>query len=67
MDKPQPHAVRAYGDLEALALTEPQVLTPLGFMIQASERPPGRLLAAIALTRDPAWLSQLAANSGMLE
>ena len=60
-------AVRGYRELEALPLVEPQVLTPVGFMIQASDRPSRTLEAAITVAREPAWLSQVAANSGTLE
>ena len=57
-------AVRAYRELEASPLNQPQVFTPVGFMIQASDRPSRTLEAAIALARQPAWLEHVAANSG---
>ena len=60
-------AVRGYRELEALPLTHPQVLTPVGFMIQASDRPSRTLETAIALAREPGWLAQVAANSGALD
>jgi len=59
-------AFRGYRELEALPLANPQILTPVGFMTQASDRPSRTLESAIALARDPAWLSQVAANSGTL-
>ena len=60
-------AVRGYRELEALPLTHPQVLTPVGFMIQASDRRSRTLETAIALAREPGWLAQVAANSGALD
>ena len=58
--------VRGYRELEALPLAAPQVLTPVGFMIQAGDRPSRTLEAAIALAREPHWLAHVAANSGVL-
>jgi DNA-binding transcriptional LysR family regulator len=60
-------AVRNYRELEALPLVEPRILTPVGFMIQSSDRPSRTLDAAIALAREAAWLSQVASHSGTLE
>jgi DNA-binding transcriptional LysR family regulator len=60
-------AVRNYRELEALPLVEPQILTPVGFMIQSSDRPSRTLDAAIALAREAAWLSQVASHSGTLD
>ncbi len=57
-------AVRAYRELEASPLCDPQVITPVGFMIQASDRPSRTLEAAIAMARQPGWLEHAAANSG---
>ena len=59
--------VRGYGELEASPLHQPHVLTPVGFMTQASDRPSRTLEAAIDLARDKEWLAQAAANSGLLE
>lgn len=59
-------AVRGYRELQALALTDPEVLTPVGFMIPPSERGSRAQEAALALAREPAWLAQVAANSGAL-
>ncbi len=59
--------VRGYRELEALPLSGPQVLTPVGFMVQAGERPSRTLEAAISLARESLWLGQVAANSGALE
>lgn len=60
-------AFRNYRNLEALPLIEPQMRTPVGFMVQASDQPSRTLSAAIALAQQPAWLEQVAANSGSLE
>lgn len=58
--------VRGYRELEALPLCSPQVLTPVGFMIQAGDRPSRTLEAATTLAREPHWLAHVAANSGEL-
>lgn len=58
--------VRGYRELEALPLMEPQVLTPVGFIVQAGDRPSRTLEAAIGLARDALWLAHAAANSGVL-
>jgi len=59
-------AVRGYGELEALPLADPQMLTPVGFMFPTGDRPSRTQLAALALAREPAWMAQVAANSGAL-
>jgi hypothetical protein len=52
-------AVQGYRELEALPLT-PDVETPVGFMMQASDRPSRTLEAAMALAAEPAWLRHAA-------
>ncbi len=59
-------AVRGYRELEALPLVEPQVVTPVGFMVQAGDRHSRTLEAAIGLAREARWLAHAAANSGVL-
>lgn len=59
-------AVQAYGELEARALTGPEVRTPIGFMVLTSERVSRTLEAALALAQDDAWLHHAAAYSGLL-
>lgn len=59
-------AVRTYRELEALPLSSPEVLTPIGFMTHAVARPSRALEAALALARDGAWLRHVAAHSGQL-
>ena len=59
-------AVRGYSELEALPLAAPVLLTPVGFMIPPGDRPSRTQEAALALAREPAWLAQVAANSGAL-
>jgi DNA-binding transcriptional LysR family regulator len=56
--------VRSYGELEALPLVGPQVLTPMGLMAQRSERPMRAVQAALELARQPEWLAQVHALSG---
>lgn len=59
-------AVRAYRELEARPLTEPEVRTSIGFMVQRAERPSRHLEAALTLAQDAAWLRHAAAHSGLL-
>ncbi len=59
-------AVRGYRELEALALTGPEVRTPIGFMSHAAARPSRALEAALSLAQDGAWLRHAAAHSGLL-
>lgn len=59
-------AVRSYRELEALPLTSPEVLTPIGFMSHAAARPSRALEAALSLAQDGAWLRHAAAHSGLL-
>ncbi len=59
-------AVRGYRELEALPLVQPEVLTPIGFMVVESDRRSRTLDAALALARDPEWLAVAAAHSGLL-
>lgn len=59
-------AVRGYGQLEALPLSEPEVRTPIGFMSHSGPKPSRALEAALILVQDGAWLRQAAAHSGLL-
>jgi len=59
-------AFRNYRELEALPLVSPQMLTPVGFMVQGSDHPSRTLSAAVAFARQSNWLEQVAANSGSL-
>lgn len=59
-------AVRAYRELEARPLVEPDMRTPIGFMVQTKERHSRPLEAALVLAQDAAWLRHAAAHSGLL-
>ncbi|MCA3237457.1 MAG: LysR family transcriptional regulator [Curvibacter sp.] len=59
-------AVRAYRELEARALTDPEVRTPIGLMVQTREQHSRPLEAALTLAQDAAWLRHAAAHSGLL-
>lgn len=59
-------AVRSQGELEALPLVEPEMLTPLVFATITHARPSRALQAALALAADPGWLAHAAAHSGAL-
>jgi DNA-binding transcriptional LysR family regulator len=57
--------VRGYPELEALPLREPDVRTPIGFMIVKGTRESRALEAALALAADGDWLRRAAAQGGM--
>ena len=59
--------VRAYADLEAQALSGPEVSTLMGFMVQTEARHSRPLQAALSLAIDPDWLGVAAAHSGILQ
>ena len=60
-------AVRSYRELEALPLISPEVQTPIGFIMAATERTSRTLEAALALAGEEQWLRHAAAHSGSLE
>jgi DNA-binding transcriptional LysR family regulator len=60
-------AVRAQGGLEALPLVEPDILTPVGFIMLAQGRASHALQAALALAQDAHWLRHAAQHSGLLQ
>ena len=60
-------AVRAYRELEAHPLGSPDVHTPIGFVVLASDRMSRTLEAALTLAQDAAWLRHAAAHSGLLQ
>ena len=57
---------RGYGGLEALPLREPEVHTPIGFMVATAAPPTRALEAALTLAQDGAWLRHAAAHSGLM-
>ena len=59
-------AVRSQGELEALALVEPEMVTPVGFIHLAKAAPSRTLQAALALAREARWLEDVARHSGAL-
>jgi DNA-binding transcriptional LysR family regulator len=59
-------AFREQHGLEALPLIRPEMRTPVGFMVQASDQPSRTLAAALALAQEPAWLGQVTDNAGAL-
>ena len=58
--------VRHDRELEALPLTGPEVLTPIGFMSHGTARPSRALQAALAMALDAQWLAHAQAHSGLL-
>jgi DNA-binding transcriptional LysR family regulator len=59
-------AVRSQNALQALPLTQPDVLTPVGFIHLAKAEPPPVLQAALDLARSADWLRDLSQHSGAL-
>jgi DNA-binding transcriptional LysR family regulator len=57
--------VRGYTGLEALPLREPEVQTPIGFMIVGNVRESRALEAALTLAQDGAWLRHAATQGGL--
>lgn len=58
--------LRGEGALEALPLTGPDVLTPIGFMLAPGDRPTRTLQAALVMAGEVGWLGTAAAHSGRL-
>lgn len=58
--------VRGYEGLEALPLREPEVRTPIGFMVAKGARPSRALEAALMLAQEGVWLRHAAAQGGVL-
>jgi DNA-binding transcriptional LysR family regulator len=58
--------VRGRSGLEALPLREPEVHTPIGFMVAAGARPSRALEAALTLAQDGAWLRHAALQGGLM-
>ena len=59
-------AIRSQGELEALPLVEPAMMTAIGFMFLAKNSASRVLEAALALARDERWLQHAAQHSGSL-
>ena len=55
------------GGLQAQALIEPELRTPIGFMAATGAPQPRALRAALAIAADPVWLSDAEAHSGPLQ
>jgi len=59
--------VSGYGELEAVPLQAPEVLTPIGFMYAHAQRPSHTLKAALGLAAESAWADHVKAHSGSLQ
>jgi hypothetical protein len=59
-------AVRSQGELEALPLVEPEMVTPVGFIHLGKATASRVLQAALALASDAQWLREVARHSGAL-
>lgn len=59
-------AVRGYRELQARPLVDPEVRTPISFMVHASVRASRAVEAAQALAQDADWLRQAALHAGDL-
>jgi DNA-binding transcriptional LysR family regulator len=60
-------AIRSQGELEALPLVAPEMVTAIGFMHLAKNSASRVLEAALALARDERWLLHAAQHSGSLK
>jgi DNA-binding transcriptional LysR family regulator len=60
-------AVCGQGDLEALPLVEPEMVTPVGFIYLDKARASRALEAALGLAREARWLQHAAKHSGLLK
>lgn len=58
--------LRRYPELEAVPLSSPEVLTPIGFMFCGTDRPSRTLSAALEMAHDVTWLQHAGAHSGLL-
>lgn len=58
--------LRGYGELEAVPLSGPEVLTAIGFMFAFTDRPSQAVRVALDLARDPEWLAHLRSHTGAL-
>ena len=59
-------AVRSQGELEALPLVEPEMVTPVGFIYLAKARVSRVLEAALVLAQEERWLRDVGQHSGAL-
>ena len=60
-------ALRGYPELEAVPLIGPEVLTPIGFMFPASDRPSHTLRAALEMAADVDWQRHVRSHTGLLQ
>jgi DNA-binding transcriptional LysR family regulator len=58
--------LRGYTELEAVPLSDPDVLTPIGFMYGVTDRPSHTLRAALEMAQDPAWSHHVRSHTGLL-
>ena len=58
--------LHGHGELEAVPLTAPDVVTPIGLMYVGTHQPSHTLSAALRLAKDPVWAAHVKSNSGLL-
>lgn len=59
--------LRGHGELEAVPLVGPEVLTPIGFMFAQTDRPTRTLRAALDMARSPQWRQHVTSHAGWLQ
>lgn len=59
--------LRGYSELEAVPLSAPEVLTPIGFMYSFNDRPSHALRAALNMASDSMWLQHVVSYAGLLK
>jgi DNA-binding transcriptional LysR family regulator len=58
--------LRGYPELEAVPLSDPEILTPVGFMYAVTDRPSHTLRAALEMAQDPTWIHHVRSHAGLL-
>ena len=56
-----------YAELEALPLSGPEIVTPIGFMYAKTAQPSRTLKAALSMAGDPDWMAHVKAHTGLLQ
>ena len=59
--------LRGYSELEAVPLSAPEVLTPIGFMYSFNDRPSHALRAALNMASDSMWRQHVVSYAGLLK
>ncbi|MGI9134036.1 MAG: LysR family transcriptional regulator [Rhodoferax sp.] len=58
--------LKGYGELEALALMAPEIVTPIGMMHASTTQTSRTLEAALQMANEPQWMAHVKHHTGML-